>query len=105
MVKTPNTKTNTNVAAELLETNFSKAKLTNIRFNDSTLLSVNLEGANLSNIDFTNTNLQDSNFENTTWQNVDFANCNVNGAVFSNAKGLTDEQKQLLKKNGALNVG
>ena len=94
----------TNYNEELLETNFAQAKLTNINFTDSTLLSANLEGAYLSNIDFTNSNLQDSNLENTTWHNVNFSNCHVNGAVFSDAQGLTDEQKQWLKKNGALNV-
>ena len=91
-------------AAELLEISFRYAELTKIDFTDSNLLSANLEGAKLIDIKLTNVNLQDANLEQTTWQNVVFDRCKVDGAVFSDAKGLTDEQKQWLRKNGALNV-
>jgi uncharacterized protein YjbI with pentapeptide repeats len=46
----------------------------------------------------------DANLENTIWKEVNFANCNVSNAVFTNAQGLTVEQQQWLKKNGALNI-
>jgi uncharacterized protein YjbI with pentapeptide repeats len=78
---------------------YQKVNLTN-----TSLITANLEGATFTEINFQGTILQDANLEKTIWQNIKFIDCNVDNAVFTNAKGLTLEQKQWLRKNGALNV-
>ena len=95
--------------AILDEAEFDCAVLSNADLSDTSLkqtsfFSADLEGANLSGAKVNNCNFRHANLEGANVTGVDFSNSNVKGAIFTDAIGLSFQQKQWLKENGALNI-
>ncbi|MEM0980098.1 MAG: pentapeptide repeat-containing protein [Cyanobacteria bacterium P01_H01_bin.58] len=92
-------------ASQLEWANFWNAILMNADLRSAALYGANLEFANLSNANLQDVDLRDANLENAQLDGVRLEGCQVRGALFTDATGLSGEQKQWLKRNGALNVG
>lgn len=73
---------------------FSNKDLSNAKFIDS----------NLTDATFKNSDLNNANFENTILYQTNFINTQVENANFKNSRCLTNEQKDFLRDNGAINV-
>jgi len=85
----------------------------------ATLKSLNLQDADLQAFDLRRIDLSFSNFKNSNLSNADLSEANLSGALMKGVKleetkvlrtnfahviGLTNEQKQYLIANGAINV-
>ncbi|MEH1902761.1 MAG: pentapeptide repeat-containing protein [Nostoc sp.] len=70
----------------------------------ASLFNANLEEAVLNGANLSDSDLRHVNFTNTQLELVNFSGSRVKGALFTDAIGLTLQQKQWLKKNGALNI-
>lgn len=74
------------------------------KFLKSSLKKIRLKNTNLSFVIFEKVNLEEADFTNALMLGVTFKNVEVKNANFKNARCLTNDQKEFLRKNGAMNV-
>lgn len=85
--------------ADFIAANMRKANLKGANLEGANFMHTKLEGANLSESNLKGTDMRDARLSETNLNNAD-----VRGADFMWAKGLTPEQQQYLRENGAKNV-
>ena len=70
----------------------------------ASLFPASREGAVLRDTNLVETEFRHANLKDTQLRGSDFSGCRVKGACFTDPQGLTCQQKQWLKANGALNI-
>lgn len=88
----------------LENTNLEGVEFIAAKFLKSNLKKVRLKNTNLSFVVFENVNLDGADFTHALMLDVTFKNVEVKNANLKNARCLTNDQKEFLRKNGAINV-
>ncbi|MDO8127234.1 MAG: pentapeptide repeat-containing protein [Candidatus Brocadiales bacterium] len=99
--------TNSCPGCDLSGADLKNTDLTGANLNGATLRGADLSGCELENVDLRGANLEAANLSRADLNGADMSGASLNGAWvegadFLGVRGLTPEQKQYLKKNGAI---
>lgn len=99
--------TNSCPGCDLSGADLKNTDLTGANLNGAILRGTDLSGCELENVDLRGANLEAANLSRADLNGADMSGASLNGAWvegadFLGVRGLTPEQKQFLKKNGAI---